>query len=51
MALAGGVALTIPEDFGDIAQEGMIFSPDGYCRVFDARANGTIRGSGLELFF
>lgn len=46
-ALAGGVAFTMPEDFGDIAEEGMIFSPDGCCRVFDKQANGTVRGSGV----
>lgn len=47
LALAGGVALTIPEDFGDVAQEGMIFSLDGNCSPFDQGANGTIRGSGI----
>ncbi|PPK67113.1 beta-ketoacyl synthase N-terminal-like domain-containing protein [Actinokineospora auranticolor] len=27
-------------------QDGMIFSPDGHCRAFDARARGTVIGSG-----
>ncbi len=51
MALAGGVALTVPARRGYYFREGMIQSPDGYCRAFDARAQGTVfgRGAGMVL--
>src|SRR5215211_8820849 len=38
MALAGGVAVPVPETTGYVYQEGMIMSPDGHCRAFDAKA-------------
>jgi phthiocerol/phenolphthiocerol synthesis type-I polyketide synthase E len=47
MALAGGVEVEIPKGVGYWCAEGGIFSPDGHCRAFDARANGTIFGSGV----
>lgn len=47
MAIAGGVQLSLLEEIGHIYQEGMIFSKDGYCRVFDDKATGTIGGSGV----
>ncbi len=43
IALSGGVALSPP---GYFAHEG-VFSPDGHCRAFDARAEGTVAGSGV----
>lgn len=46
MALAGGVALSVPEVQGYLYQDGMINSPDGHCRPFSAEAGGTINGSG-----
>lgn len=49
MALAGGVGLKIPQKSGYVHQEGMINSPDGRCRAFDADANGTTWGSGLGI--
>lgn len=49
MALAGGVALTIPQKIGYLFQEGGIESPDGHCRAFDARAHGTVGGSGAAI--
>ncbi|WP_332961286.1 type I polyketide synthase, partial [Microcoleus sp. AR_TQ3_B6] len=30
-------------------QEGMILSPDGHCRAFDAQAQGTLKGDGLGI--
>ena len=45
MALAGGVSIKIPQKRG--YQAGGIFSPDGHCRAFDARAQGTLGGSGV----
>ncbi|MCW5315484.1 acyltransferase domain-containing protein [Nostoc sp. KVJ3] len=49
MALAGGVTLCIPQKIGYLHQEGMILSPDGHCRAFDAKAQGTIAGSGAGI--
>ena len=46
MALAGGVAITFPQQRGYIYQEGAMGSPDGRCRPFDADAQGTVFGSG-----
>ncbi|WP_031091368.1 beta-ketoacyl synthase N-terminal-like domain-containing protein, partial [Streptomyces sp. NRRL WC-3549] len=45
MALVGAVHLN-PPGRGYQYQEGMIFSPDGHCRAFDAEARGTVIGSG-----
>lgn len=49
MALAGGVAVRVPQKAGHLYQEGSILSPDGHCRAFDARAQGTIFGSGVGI--
>ena len=46
LALAGGVSLLI-EKRGYRHHPGAIASPDGRCRPFDARAAGTVGGSGL----
>jgi malonyl CoA-acyl carrier protein transacylase len=49
MALAGGVSVDVPQKVGHLYQEGMIITPDGHCRAFDARAQGTIFGSGAGM--
>ncbi|WP_299411529.1 type I polyketide synthase [Acaryochloris sp. IP29b_bin.148] len=49
MALAGGVTIQIPQTQGYWYQEDGIASPDGHCRPFDAKAQGTIFGSGLGI--
>lgn len=46
MVLAGGVSIT-PK--GRVYKEGFIFSKDGHCRAFDARAQGTVSGNGVGL--
>ncbi len=46
MALAGGVRVVAMERSGYFFREGGIDSPDGHCRAFDARARGTVSGSG-----
>lgn len=46
MALAGSVAIVVLQKIGYLYQEGMILSPDGHCRAFDAKAQGTFRGNG-----
>ena len=49
VAIAGGVSLYLPQKAGYLHEEGMILSPDGHCRVFDAKASGTIFGGGLGI--
>ena len=49
MALAGGAGLTYPLMSGYLHEEGMIFSPDGHCRAFDAAAAGTVCGNGVGM--
>ncbi len=46
MALAGGSHLTTPNCTGHIYHQGGYSSPDGYCRAFDARGQGTVGGAG-----
>ena len=47
MALAGGVSISVPLKAGYLFQEGMMESPDGRCRAFDAKARGTVWGDGV----
>jgi 3-oxoacyl-(acyl-carrier-protein) synthase/thioesterase domain-containing protein/acyl carrier protein len=50
-ALAGGVnAILLPGGSVGLSRSGML-SPDNECRVFDAAANGTVRGEGAGLVF
>ncbi|MFY0567267.1 beta-ketoacyl synthase N-terminal-like domain-containing protein [Archangium lansingense] len=46
IALAGGVAIQTPQRTGYLHQFGGITSPDGHCRAFDAKAQGTVFGNG-----
>jgi acyl transferase domain-containing protein/acyl carrier protein len=47
LVLAGGVALRLPEKSGYLYQDGSVASPDGHCRSFDARGQGTVFGNGV----
>lgn len=49
MALAGGVSVRAPQKAGYFYHEGGVTSPDGHCRAFDAKAKGTIFGSGAGI--
>lgn len=49
IALAGGVTVHNPEKQGYLSREGGIEAPDGHCRVFDAKARGTVNGSGVGI--
>jgi phthiocerol/phenolphthiocerol synthesis type-I polyketide synthase E len=49
MALAGGVTVKVPQVEGYWALDGGLASPDGHCRAFDARAAGTVFGSGIGI--
>src|SRR5579864_3144043 len=46
MALAGGSTIVLPHNRGYLYKPGEILSPDGHCRPFDAKARGTLFGSG-----
>ncbi len=46
IAIAGGVTVRVPQKVGYLYEENGILSPDGHCRTFDAKAQGTISGSG-----
>jgi phthiocerol/phenolphthiocerol synthesis type-I polyketide synthase E len=46
MAIAGGVWVNLVHNGGYHYQPGAILSPDGHCRAFDAKAAGTVIGSG-----
>ncbi|QSQ25695.1 KR domain-containing protein [Pyxidicoccus parkwayensis] len=47
VALAGGVSVDVPQRTGHVHQPGGLASPDGHCRPFDARAQGTLFGNGV----
>ena len=47
LALAGGVSVDTPQTAGYFFQESGVMSPDGHCRAFDERAEGTVNGSGV----
>jgi acyl transferase domain-containing protein/acyl carrier protein len=49
MALAGGITIHALQKSGYFYQEGGIVSPDGHCRAFDAKAQGTVPGSGVGI--
>ncbi len=49
LALAGGVTIELPHGVGYLHRPGEILSPDGHCRPFDHRAEGTIFGSGVGI--
>ncbi|MCA1612830.1 MAG: condensation domain-containing protein [Acidobacteria bacterium] len=47
MVLAAGASISLPQKVGYMHLEGGISSPDGHCRVFDAKAGGTLGGNGI----
>ncbi len=47
MAIAGAAHIQADQGEGYLHHEGMIFSPDGHCRAFDAKAQGTVIGNGV----
>ncbi|MCX5295328.1 acyltransferase domain-containing protein [Streptomyces sp. NBC_00193] len=46
LALAGGMTVKVPHRAGYLHEPGSMMSADGFCRPFDAAANGTVFGSG-----
>lgn len=49
IALAGGSSINVPQKNGYLYQRGGISSPDGHCRAFDARAQGTVFSSAVAI--
>src|SRR5262249_1142760 len=49
IALAGAISLNFPQNVGYTYVPGMILSPDGHCRPFDAAARGTVPGQGVAI--
>ncbi|MEM9291841.1 MAG: amino acid adenylation domain-containing protein [Acidobacteriota bacterium] len=47
LAIAGGANVRLPQRAGYRYEQGMILSPDGHCRAFDADARGTVPGNGV----
>jgi phthiocerol/phenolphthiocerol synthesis type-I polyketide synthase E len=47
LAITGGVSVGVPQRTGYYHQPGGIASPDGHCRPFDTRAEGTVFGEGV----
>ncbi len=47
LALVGGTAVRVPQEEGQSHEPGGIVSSDGRTRAFDARADGTLFGSGV----
>ena len=48
-ALAGGVSISFPQKRGYLYQAEGMASPDGHCRPFDEKAQGTVFGSGAAV--
>jgi acyl transferase domain-containing protein/acyl carrier protein len=46
MALAGAISVRVPHRAGYLCDGGGVVSLDGHVRAFDAKANGTVFGSG-----
>jgi len=49
LALAGGSSINNFKKEGYFYNEGGVASPDGHCRAFDAKAQGTVSGSGVGI--
>ena len=49
ICLAGGVCIVVPQESGYIYQEGAIPSPDGRCRPFDLKGQGTVFSNGIGI--
>jgi acyl transferase domain-containing protein/glutamate-1-semialdehyde aminotransferase len=49
MALAGGVSVDLPQHRWYRFRDGGVASPDGQCRAFDAKGQGTVFGDGVGI--
>ncbi|CAQ84309.1 putative peptide/polyketide synthetase [Photorhabdus asymbiotica] len=46
VAVAGGVAIRLPQEVGYVYHEQGVYSHDGACRPFDHHSSGTVSGNG-----
>lgn len=49
ICLAGGVCIVVPQERGYVYEVDGISSPDGYCRAFDIKAQGTVLSNGIGI--
>jgi phthiocerol/phenolphthiocerol synthesis type-I polyketide synthase E len=49
LAVAGGASIPLDQELGYWFEPGMVTSPSGECRPFDARASGAVPGSGAGI--
>jgi len=49
MAIAGGIAITVPINSGIVYNDGGMYSPDGSTRTFDANGKGTSFSDGVGI--
>ncbi|MEO8589312.1 MAG: amino acid adenylation domain-containing protein [Flavobacteriales bacterium] len=49
MAIAGGIAITVPINSGIVYNDGGMYSPDGNTRTFDANGKGTSFSDGVGI--
>ncbi len=49
IALAGASSINVPQTSGYLYQNGGISSPDGHCRAFDAKAQGTVFSNAVGI--
>ena len=49
IVLAGGVSFVLDQERGYVVEDGMITSPTGRCRPFEASADGTVPGGGAAM--
>ncbi|CEK11098.1 type I polyketide synthase [Legionella hackeliae] len=49
ISIAGAVSIVVPEEDGYTYTQGSIESPDGKCRPFDEKANGTVFSNGVGI--
>ncbi|MEH2082693.1 MAG: beta-ketoacyl synthase N-terminal-like domain-containing protein [Nostoc sp.] len=49
IALAGAITVGVPQNIGYLHQKDGMASPDGHCRTFDAKAQGTVFGNGMGI--
>jgi acyl transferase domain-containing protein/thioesterase domain-containing protein len=49
MVLAGGATVSVPQKEGYFYEQEGILSPDGHCRAFDSKAQGTVLSCGVGI--
>lgn len=47
LAIAGGISINSLRQYGYTYEKDLIYSPDGHCRAFDEKSQGTVPGEGV----